>query len=259
MNKQLRRFACLILALCLLPLSGCGKRYRVDYGGDKEDFVGAKDSYFAGQKVTLTFPYIATDTDYRFTLDGDTEGLKVDYSDAKGYILTFTMPEHDVLVQSYSKNSMVWDPNANREETEEDWISQIKNGGCEMVFDYYEATVGTVGGDGHDEFVLYRKPNGVMLMAKYSQWGDAAESCRACVMTDSALYDCLELVDKYKMRKWNEQDGLAITGAAYVVKFREADRTVRVSSENMPEDGQRAFGEIETTLAKYWRIYGPKK
>ena len=70
--------------------------------------------------------------------------------------------------------------------------------------------------------------------------------------------DVFNGVDKNKMRKWNEQDGLAITGAAYVVKFREADRTVRVSSENMPEDGQRAFGEIETTLAKYWRIYGPK-
>ena len=98
-----------------------------------------------------------------------------------------------------------------------------------------------------------------MLMAKFSQWGDAAESCRACIMTDSALYDCLELVDKNKMRKWNEQDGLAITGAAYVVKFREADRTVRVSSENMPEDGRKAFGEIEQVLSKAWRIYGPKK
>ena len=54
-------------------------------------------------------------------------------------------------------------------------------------------------------------------------------------------------------------DGVAITGAAYVVKFREAERTVRVSSDNMPEDGQRVFGEIEQVLRKAWKIYGPKQ
>ena len=241
--------------MLMISLGGCfGKKYKVMHDGG---FSSKKTAYRAGEKVTLYYEFIATDTDYSF-YSNDVE-LKQSYDNDHGYVFTFTMPEHDVLVQSYSKNSMVWDPNANREETEEDWIAQIKNGACEMVFDYYEATVGTVGGDGHDEFVLYRRPNGVMLMAKFSQWGDAAESCRACIMTDSALYDCLELVDKNNMRKWNEQDGLAITGAAYVVKFREADRTVRVSSENMPEDGRKAFGEIEQVLSKAWRIYGPKK
>ena len=38
-----------------------------------------------------------------------------------------------------------------------------------------------------------------------------------------------------------------------------AERTVRVSSDNMPEDGQRVFGEIEQVLRKAWKIYGPKQ
>ena len=254
--KRTRKILIYLLTgvMLMMSLGGCfGKKYKVIYD---HGFSSKKTAYRAGEKVTLYYEFIATDTDYTF-YSNDVK-LKQSYDSEHGYVFTFTMPEHDVLVQSYSKNTMVWDPDANREETEKDWISQIKNGACEMVFDYYEATVGTVGGDGHDEFVLYRKPNGVMLMAKYSQWGDAAESCRVCLMTDTALYDCLEIVDKNKMRKWNGQDGLGITGAMYVVKFREADRTVRVSSDNMPEDGQKAFGEIESALNKYWRIYGPK-
>ena len=195
--KRTRKILIYLLTgvMLMMSLGGCfGKKYKVMHDGG---FSSKKTAYRAGEKVTLYYEFIATDTDYTF-YSNDVD-MKQSYDNDHGYVFTFTMPEHDVLVQSYSKNSMVWDPNANREETEEDWISQIKNGGCEMVFDYYEATVGTVGGDGHDEFVLYRKPNGVMLMAKYSQWGDAAESCRACVMTDSVLYDCKSLRNTVKI------------------------------------------------------------
>ena len=255
--KTTRKTLIIILTgvMLMMSLGGCfGKRYKViaDSG-----FTQKKKTYAAGQKVTLYYDLIATDTDYSF-YSNDVE-LKQSYDNDHGYVFTFTMPEHDVLIQMHSENSMVWNPDEHREETEEDWIAQIRNKACEMVFDYYEATVGTDGGDGYDEFVLYRRPNGSMLMAKYSKWGDEKESCRACSVSDSALYDCLKIVDESKMRKWNEMDGLAITGASYVVKFCEAERTVRVTSGNMPEDGTRTFGEIEQVLAKYWRIYGPKK
>ena len=241
-------------AMLMMTLGGCfGKKYKViaDSG-----FTQKKTSYSAGQKVTLYYEFIATDTDYSF-YSNDVE-LKQSWDNDHGYVFTFTMPEHDVVVKSYSKNSMIWNPDEHREETEEDWIEQINNKACEMVFDYFEATVATVGGDGYDEFVLYRRPNGTMLMAKYSKWGNEKESCRACMVTDSALYDCLEIVDAGKMRKWNGMDGIGITGAEYVVRFCEADRLVRVTSGNMPEDGQSVFGRIEQVLRKYWGIYGPK-
>ena len=180
--------------------------------------------------------------------------LKQDYDYQKGHVFTFTMPEHDVLISMYTRNSMVYDPNANKEETEEDRIEAIK--GCELVFDYYEATVGTDGGDSHDEFAIYRRPNGNLLLAKYSQQEGGQESCRVSILSDTVLHDCMDAVDRYNMRKW--KDGIAITGEVYVVKFREADRMIRVSSDDMPEDGLQAFGEIEKILAKAWKLFGPK-
>jgi len=100
----------LILALgAAFCLMGCaGETYRVDYDGVKELYEGAKDSYRAGQEVTLYFTMIATDTDYFFYLDG--EPIDFDYDDKKGFIIRFTMPNHDVKLECRSVNSMVYIP-----------------------------------------------------------------------------------------------------------------------------------------------------
>ena len=89
----------------MFSLFGCrAEKYRVDYGGNKASFRGAKDAYAAGADVTLYFPDIATDTDYSFFLDG--EPLNTDYEARKGFVLRFTMPEHDVTLTVQSVNSM---------------------------------------------------------------------------------------------------------------------------------------------------------
>lgn len=230
---------------------GCGGKptYKVICS---QGFENAKKSYVPGEEVVLYYRFFATDTDYYFYSNDVV--LKKDFDYQKGYVFNFIMPEHDVLISMYTRNSMVYDPNANKEETEEDRIEAIK--GCELVFDYYEATVGTVGGDSHDEFAIYRRPNGNLLLAKYSQQEGGQESCRVSILSDTVLHDCMDAVDRYNMRIW--KDGIAITGEVYVVKFREADRMIRVSSDDMPEDGLTAFGEIETILAKAWKMFGPK-
>ncbi len=96
----------LIGGFLMLGLFGCSaKKYRVDYGGDKDFFKGAKDEYRAGEKVTVYYDLIATDTDYTFLLDG--KQINPDYSENKGYIITFKMPDHDVKLKVNSRNSML--------------------------------------------------------------------------------------------------------------------------------------------------------
>ena len=43
-----------------------GKKYKVDYCGEKFAYKNAKDEYRAGEKVTVYYWMIATDTDYSF-------------------------------------------------------------------------------------------------------------------------------------------------------------------------------------------------
>ena len=64
----------------------------------------AKDSYRAGEQVTLIYPFIATDTDYSFSVDG--ADYKLNYTD-RGYELSFVMPDHEVSVNVSWRNSMM--------------------------------------------------------------------------------------------------------------------------------------------------------
>ncbi len=92
---------------------GCSSaKYRVDYDGHKNWYTGAKDSYPAGAKVKLLYDFVATDTDYAFYLDG--EPLRFEFDGKHGFILTFTMPDHDVKLVCEHHNSMVYDPDAHR-------------------------------------------------------------------------------------------------------------------------------------------------
>ena len=78
--------------------------YLVDYCGQKGCYTNAKDKYKAGSKVTLYYDLIATDTDYKFTLDGESVNWT---SNEKGlFTIEFIMPDHDVKLECHTKNSM---------------------------------------------------------------------------------------------------------------------------------------------------------
>ncbi len=108
MKKALFRALALILTgvLMLTIFSACSsQKYKLDFAGQESNFKGAKSAYKEGEKVTLYFPFIATDTDYSFYVDG--ERVNPGYEEDKGYVIEFTMPAHDVTVGYSSVNSML--------------------------------------------------------------------------------------------------------------------------------------------------------
>ena len=116
-----RILAVLLTGGVILTLFGCGGKnvYRVDYDGGKSAFTGAKDSYRAGAQVKLYYGLIATDTDYSFYLDG--ERISPDYDEQHGYIIRFTMPDHDVKLSVKAENSMEYRPERDVEPQTE-WV-----------------------------------------------------------------------------------------------------------------------------------------
>ena len=82
-----------------------GKKHKVDYCGEKYAYKNAKDEYRVNEKVTLYYWMIATDTDYTFWLDG--AELSRDYDTKKGFILSFIMPDLDVVLHCSLRNSML--------------------------------------------------------------------------------------------------------------------------------------------------------
>ena len=94
-------------------ITGCGKRsYKVDYCGAKDFYANAKDTYKSGEEVELIFDLVASDTDYTFYLDGKSENLDAQGT-GNGFVIRFTMPDHDVKLSYSEKNSMEYLPDGN--------------------------------------------------------------------------------------------------------------------------------------------------
>jgi hypothetical protein len=226
-----------MLMLCLF---GCGKTaYAVDYRGQKDEYRDARDTYKAGQKVKLTYSLIATDTDYSFWLDG--ERLNPDYKEGKGFILEFTMPDHDVQLECRAVNSMV--------ETSDD--ASLTG---DLLVDLYTASAATNGGDGYVELTLYAYTSDQLKLVVYRQDDGNAEQSTTYLVPRAAFDRCCAVIDETGMRTWNDSaeplDGEE--GAVTVCKFRDTDGSyVRVTSEAMPEDGAQAFAQIRQVLQSY--------
>lgn len=98
----------LLAIIMMIGLFGCGqKKYKLELDG--YGLSSKKSSYEEGARVKVTFDLIATDTDYSFYLDCDDTELEHDYENGK-YIMTFTMPAHDVTLSMSSRNSMTYEP-----------------------------------------------------------------------------------------------------------------------------------------------------
>ena len=96
---------CILIFTLTARINKKNDYYSVDYCGAKYCYSNAKDSYKTGTKVTLYYELILTDTDYSFTLDG--EPVQWTYNEKKGYVIEFTMPEHDVKLECHTKSSMI--------------------------------------------------------------------------------------------------------------------------------------------------------
>lgn len=107
----MKRMLKIFIVGVMIMLSACGRqKYTLNYDG--AFFESEHTQYAPGEKVTVRYDTIATDTDYYFYIDDDVE-MKTSFDG--GYVFTFVMPAHDVTIHEESHNSMMYVP-----ENEED-------------------------------------------------------------------------------------------------------------------------------------------
>lgn len=221
----------------MLGLFGCGsKKYKVDYSGQKDWYENAKDEYRAGENVVIYFKYIATDTDYKFYLDG--AELDRDYDEKKGFILSFTMPERDVSLKCESHNSMI-DNSFTENTTEPEFV---------MLIDYYHGTVGTADGGSSYELVLGKKDGNLELDVYRTE--DGVDKPVGIYTVDSSAEDeCFKLINDSGFDTWKDCDEDPIEGAETVLKYLNDDGSyTRVSTDRMPDGGEAKLNAVKAKL-----------
>ena len=100
------------------------------------------------------------------------------------------------------------------------------------------------------EAVLYSYSDTQALMEIYTAGGTDHEKMTACLVPLETVDQLMEVICTYGMNGWNSREGSGISGKLYVCKFREGGSLVRVSSENMPDDGLEAFDAVWEVMEK---------
>ena len=193
----------------------------IDYYGPKHLYKGAKDEYRAGSQVNLTFDLMRDDCEYSFFMDS--KQLDAEPDNEKGYMITYTMPDHDAALQCIQTK-------VSREIKEEMPI---------MMVDYYRATIGANGPKGYYEMVpsttdtIYEIALNVYFNENTIDKESVTESY---IVPYIALEECYAVIAEHRMSEWNGiKDTVSVDGALTVCRYVEDGKSFRVTSEAMPE------------------------
>ena len=117
-----------------------------------------------------------------------------------------------------------------------------------LVFYYYEAVTGTVGGDHSKSYHLYKYNGTELVLSTEEHDTDDNVTSNYRLIPASTLDDCMKVVKKYKMGKGKWINGIGITGGYYSAGFYKKDEWIKVTSSNMPDNGQEALNAIRKII-----------
>lgn len=123
-----------------------------------------------------------------------------------------------------------------------------------MLADYYERAAGTEEKQPYYELVMYTNSDSQVLLEEYRNGDTDEEELYRYFVPAEAAQEVFNVIRETGMDEWNsrEKDMTALDGMAYVVKFPDGKGDYqRVTSDHMPEDGNRAFGTVKVTMSKY--------
>ncbi len=123
--------------------------------------------------------------------------------------------------------------------------------GRPLLIDYFQQTVGTPEEQPYCEIALYGDDGGQVLLVVY-EGGTGPETSESFLVPMEAFEKAMKVVEAHGMAGWNDlPDAVSLEGKRYVCRFEADGAARRVTSEHMPEGGERAFSELYETLRGY--------
>lgn len=115
-----------------------------------------------------------------------------------------------------------------------------------LLVDYCKRRVGTVGGNGYTEFVLYKdEDSGIFQIHTYEKYDWMEEESHKAYKTDEqAAKEITTLIEEKKIHKLEGKDGIPLCGGSEVLKFWKGNRLVRITSDNLPQGKTGILSEI---------------
>ena len=121
-----------------------------------------------------------------------------------------------------------------------------------ILFEYYEATAGTVDGNDYKMFILYKFSDNELILVRKSGDSGENETVDYGFVDASVLDDCMALTKKYKMDSDKWKDGSGLRGKEYSIIYLKDGELRKVSSDHMPDNGMEAFDSAYDILSGVW-------
>lgn len=124
-----------------------------------------------------------------------------------------------------------------------------------LVFNWYSAPTAVVGECLYEEITVEVVKSEYYINV-YSGDRNALTSTQKTYKSEPALItELMKIVDKYALTKQSDERAQPIDGRINVIKFLDNEGTmIRISSDNMPKNGDKAFNEVRKVLMEYLAI-----
>lgn len=123
-----------------------------------------------------------------------------------------------------------------------------------ILLDYYEKSSSTIYQSPYFEYKAYEFSSDEIIIERYENGGIPGQEVFRNFAPVDVLKEAEEIISKYDLRSWNNPDVpfSGWCGGINVIKFKDGDGYVRVSTEKFPNnDSMKAFGEMKGVLGKY--------
>ena len=220
------------LTSCKSPKQPENKTERYKVICDEFLFENVKKSYAPGDKVEVYFSLIASDTDYSFYLDNERIS-NYEYSDKKGYIISFVMPDHDVELTFESKNSMEYIP-----------VSPDAPEGTALLT--YSKRVTSAEDSSVYEMSIYATSDPDRHLMRVISYDKSTTEYTISSRAYDSMYNYITSIN---IASWNDlEEYEALDGKVITLSVYDYGEYITVSSNHMPTDGESTLSYIHSNF-----------
>lgn len=125
----------------------------------------------------------------------------------------------------------------------------LSDKGLTLLASTCQKTLGTLGGDGYSEIVLYLdETTGEYQLHTYSKYSYMKEEDHDSYTAAPELAEgVMNYIKEHDLASWKDQSGITLCGGDFIIRFKHGDEWIRLDSGNM-SDNQKAFTEIDSML-----------
>lgn len=129
--------------------------------------------------------------------------------------------------------------------------TSVSDEGLMMLISSCKKTVATVGGDGYEEYVLYKRDEKTYELHYYSKYEPMKEEVHLAYRSDPSIAkEAFARIEELDLDSYENFPGEPMCGGIRILKYKKGTRYISLTTENFPYEKQSLIYEIGSIISK---------